>query len=65
MARITIFDLNPTGSELFFDSESYLNELSEAELAIQGGITPTTTASPFLGGLVAGAAIAFTLEPDF
>lgn len=58
MASITIFDLNPTGSELFFDSESYLKELSEAELAIQGGATP------FLAGLVAGAAFSFVLEPD-
>ncbi|MDZ8262198.1 hypothetical protein [Nostoc sp. ChiQUE01b] len=58
MASITIFDLNPTGSELFFDSESYLKELSEAELAIQGGATP------LLAGLLFGGALSFVLEPD-
>ncbi|MBD2452023.1 hypothetical protein H6G76_33915 [Nostoc sp. FACHB-152] len=58
MTRITIYDLNPTGSELFSDSESYLKELSEAELAIQGGIIP------FLAGLVFGGALSFVAEPD-
>jgi hypothetical protein len=38
MATITISDLRPAGSELFFDSESYLTELSDDELAgTQGG----------------------------
>ena len=58
MASITIFDLNPTGCELFFDFESYLKELSEAELAIQGGIIP------LLGGLLFGGALSFVLEAD-
>jgi hypothetical protein len=37
MATIKIHDLNPAGSELFQDSESFLNELTDAELGLQGG----------------------------
>lgn len=37
MANITISNLQSTGSDLFLDSENYLNELSEEELNIQGG----------------------------
>ena len=37
MANIKVNDLQPTGSELFFDSESFLNELSDAEMDIKGG----------------------------
>jgi hypothetical protein len=38
MASIKISNLNPTGSDLFADSESYLNELKDEELtSIQGG----------------------------
>ncbi len=40
MATIKISDLHPVGSELFFDSESYLTELSDDELVgTQGGST--------------------------
>jgi hypothetical protein len=45
MSTIKISDLHPTGSELFSDSESYMNELSNSEFeTIAGGITPTTPA---------------------
>jgi len=38
MANIKIDNLPPVGSELFHDSESYLNELSEIDtLAVHGG----------------------------
>lgn len=37
MANINIYDLQPAGFGLFSDSESYMRELSENELAIQGG----------------------------
>ncbi len=37
MAIIKISELRPTGSELFQDSESYLNELSDREMSIFGG----------------------------
>ncbi|MEA5581002.1 hypothetical protein VB620_06565 [Nodularia harveyana UHCC-0300] len=32
MANIAISDLRPAGSELFMDSESYLNDLTDAEM---------------------------------
>lgn len=61
MASITISDLRfPAGGELLFDSESFMDELSDRELSIQGGITP----APFWAsvvvvgsGAVAGGAI--------
>ncbi|QIR35268.1 hypothetical protein HCG51_06685 [Tolypothrix sp. PCC 7910] len=38
MAGIKILEIRPTGSELFHDSESFLNELSHLEAGIiQGG----------------------------
>ncbi|MBN3905577.1 MAG: hypothetical protein HWQ35_03030 [Nostoc sp. NMS1] len=38
MASIKIYDLNSAGSDLFRDSESYMNELGDGELsAINGG----------------------------
>ena len=42
MANIKISDLRPTGYDLFSDSESYMRELSEAELDTHGGMSPTT-----------------------
>ena len=41
MASIAIPDLNTPGLDLFQDSESFLNELTEDELNMtRGGITP-------------------------
>ncbi|MEH2072417.1 MAG: hypothetical protein V7K47_30425 [Nostoc sp.] len=37
MATIKIDDLSLAGSELFQDSESFLNELTDAELGVYGG----------------------------
>ncbi|MFN6501266.1 MAG: hypothetical protein RMX65_030315 [Nostoc sp. DedQUE01] len=38
MATIKISDLRPTGSDLFSDSEGYMNELNDNEVdAIYGG----------------------------
>lgn len=37
MAKITISNLPTSGNELFIDSESYLNELSDAELEMTKG----------------------------
>ncbi len=38
MASITLSQLNVTGSELFADSESYLNDLNDAaSVSINGG----------------------------
>lgn len=41
MAAIAIADLRPVGAELLCDRESFMDELSEGELSIQGGITPS------------------------
>jgi hypothetical protein len=40
MSSIIISNLHPAGSDLLSDSESYITELSEAELGIQGGLKP-------------------------
>jgi hypothetical protein len=37
MASIQISELRPAGFELFQDSESFLNELGDRELAVSGG----------------------------
>lgn len=42
MANIAISNLQPAGFNLFSDSESYLSQLSEQELKIQGGLMSTT-----------------------
>lgn len=40
MPTIKISDLHPTGSELFSDSESFMNDLVDGEIgAIQGGFS--------------------------
>ncbi len=38
MASININNLNSIGSDLLVDTESYLQELSESELSVQGGM---------------------------
>jgi hypothetical protein len=41
MASINISDLRPAGSQLFVDSESFMNDLADQELsATNGGFTP-------------------------
>jgi hypothetical protein len=41
MANIVISELRPAGSELFMDSESYLNDLTDAEMMnTKGASTP-------------------------
>ncbi len=42
MAIIKIKDLGAPGSALFSDSESYLNELTEDELDVSGGVQATS-----------------------
>jgi hypothetical protein len=40
MANIKISNLSPVGSDLFSDSESYINELGDGEISsIQGGFS--------------------------
>ncbi|MBD2002729.1 MULTISPECIES: hypothetical protein [Cyanophyceae] len=49
MATIKITNLYSTGSELFQDSESYLNDLTNEEMNLTGGLifTPTPRSTPF------------------
>ena len=50
MAKINVSNLHPVGSDLFFDSENYISELSDNELGtINGGIAASSvppTATP-------------------
>ena len=39
MANIDISDLSPAGADLFLDSESYLNDLTEGEMRNLAGGT--------------------------
>ncbi|MGD1805131.1 hypothetical protein ACP6PL_06775 [Dapis sp. BLCC M126] len=51
MANITISELRPAGTELFLDSESFVNELIDEELSLtKGGFITTVVGpiSPFL-----------------
>ena len=41
MAVIKISELRPAGSELFQDSESFLNELNDQEMSVSGGYGDT------------------------
>lgn len=60
MAYITISDLRPAGSELFADSESFMNDLVDGELEVMGGgITITVTSSKWCigGALLVSSAV--------
>ncbi|MEQ8997693.1 MAG: hypothetical protein RID53_14465 [Coleofasciculus sp. B1-GNL1-01] len=59
MSTICIKNLRPTGSDLLFDSESYLSELVEEELdLIQGGTgVPTVTHTMMTGTYCAAVSI--------
>ncbi len=58
MSTINISDLHPAGSELFYDSESYMMELTEDELGVQGGGTPTISSHWCIAGAVALSSLA-------
>ncbi|AFZ35760.1 hypothetical protein Sta7437_2212 [Stanieria cyanosphaera PCC 7437] len=50
MANIKLSELNPVGSELFQDSENFLNELNDQEMdAVMGAATVNTVASQSIG----------------
>lgn len=41
MATITLSNLNPAGSDLFADSESFMHDLSNSETSlVNGGLSP-------------------------
>jgi hypothetical protein len=48
MATIQINALNPAGSDLFSDDESYLKELTDAEMSIEGGVGPLFSLTVFI-----------------
>lgn len=41
MAAIAISDLKPQGAALFDGSESYMHDLCEDELTVQGALSPS------------------------
>jgi hypothetical protein len=43
MANIEVNDINPFGTDLFADSESFLNELSNDEMDLRGGLFGNVT----------------------
>lgn len=52
MANIQLSELNPLGSELFQDSENFLNELNDQEMGeVMGAATVGTVASQSLGSV--------------
>lgn len=59
MSSIQIVDLNPAGSNLFLDSESYLNELTQEELSLSGGGTPAYAVTALVVATVVGSAYAW------
>ena len=61
MAAIAVKNLQPAGSDLLFDTESFMNELGQDELtAVQGGGTPLF----FIGSMVIGVAAYASEVPD-
>jgi hypothetical protein len=62
MSTIKVSDLHPVGFEFFYDSESYMREMSDEELAIQGGITPWIVASSEPCGMFVAYTIAATID---
>lgn len=58
MSVISIGDLQPSGMELFTDSESYFSYLSEdEELNVLGGKTPSTTIMTSSPGCMVGSLV--------
>lgn len=56
MTTISIQDLQ-TGSDLIFDEETYLNELTDEQLlTYKGGATPTTVIATVVAFSASGAA---------
>ncbi|PSB42227.1 hypothetical protein C7B80_28090 [Cyanosarcina cf. burmensis CCALA 770] len=62
MANITIANLQPAGLDLFYDSDNYMKDLTEAELGIQGGGFRTWLS--YLGSLAWDLAKTFVSPED-
>ena len=61
MATIKISDLRPAGSDLFSDSESYLSEMSEEEVASTVGGKSSGFCDNLFGGLAVAGVSAFAV----
>ena len=61
MATIKISDLHSAGSELFMDSESYLNELTDEELNTHGSGITITTSSAVCVSIVTLASVVYSV----
>lgn len=57
MANITISDLRPAGADLFSDSESYLDDLSEGQISSTHG-----GSSLFCSGIIISLLITLRLS---
>ncbi len=57
MASIKISDLRPSGLDLFGDSESFLDELNDNDLATINGGAPESIVVGILIGMAAGLAV--------
>ncbi|MDZ8134785.1 MAG: hypothetical protein RM049_05700 [Nostoc sp. DedQUE04] len=71
MATINISDLHPVGSDLFYDSEGYMRDLTDSEFDhLSGGFSPliyagvlaleSSGACAAAAGLVVGGVIGYT-----
>jgi hypothetical protein len=62
MATIAISDLYVPGADLFSDSESYLDEVSNSDvLRVNGGSTPACLYAAYVGVGIAGAALSYQI----
>ena len=63
MGNINISDLRPAGVDLFLDTESYLNDLTEGEMTntFGGGKKSVTV---FVAGLLVGVLISVAISGD-
>ena len=57
MANIKVSDLQPSGYDLFSDSESFLSDISDNELHISGGDIPWTDRAWHWTSLVPGSGL--------
>ncbi|BAZ42604.1 hypothetical protein NIES4101_85730 [Calothrix sp. NIES-4101] len=63
MATISISNLRATGANLFADSESYLSELTDAELnETKGG--SIIAGAAFVAGVIIGVAISVRIAKE-
>ncbi len=64
MASIKISELRPAGSELFQDSESFLQELGAQEMGIAGGATVAATITLINNSVIVRSVIGNTVNAN-